>query len=212
MKYYLFILSVLFLNSCNNLSQEVKNMTSKDSINLSIQGSWIGDKKTPIWDIRPDSIFYYSENRSYYYFIHGNDMIVLYKSGPYKLENIRVTNDTLFFKIDALNAMLFKSTNTKSLKIKENHLVDEISHNNSKHKILGKWGYQHKEGIFSWVFTKDSIYYTQLNKWYFYVQHDNNVIVLSDNDPTVMKDIAVKSDTLFFTTKDNIIIKAHKIK
>jgi len=187
-------------------------MTSNDSLNLSIQGSWTGDKGASIWDIRHDSIFYYLENRSYYYFIHGNDMIVLYKSGPYKLENIRVTNDTLFFKIDALNAMVFKSVNTKPIKLKENHPVDEISHDNSKNKILGEWGYEHKEGVFSWVFTKDSIYYIQLNKRYFYVQHDNDIIVLTEEDPTIMKDIAVKSDTLSFKMHDNVLIKAHKIK
>ena len=42
-------------------------MTSKDSLNLSIQGTWTGYKGTPIWDIRPDSIFYYPETYNFVY-------------------------------------------------------------------------------------------------------------------------------------------------
>jgi hypothetical protein len=191
-------------------------MASKDSLALSIQGSWKGFKGEPIWDIRPDSIFYYSENRSYFYFVHNNDMIVLYKNGPYKFKNIRVTNDTLFFKTGDLNVIAFRSENINSIKLKDNyfknHLEGEMSHDNSKNKILGEWGYEHKKGVFSWLFTKDSIFYIQLNKRYFYVQHDNNVIVLTEENPTIMKDMAVKSDSLSFTTQDNVLIKAHKIK
>lgn len=191
-------------------------MTSKDSLILSIQGSWKGFKGEPIWDIRADSIFYYTENKSYYYFIHDSDMVVLYKNGPYKLKSIIATNDTLFFKIGDLNAKAFKSENRNSIKINDNyskyHSEDRTADDNTKNKILGKWGYKTNEGVFSWVFTKDSINYIQLDRRYFYVQHDNSVIVLSEGNPTIMKDMAVKSDTLSFTTQNNVLIKAYKIK
>lgn len=216
MKYCIFILTLLFLYSCNDQIVSIKNMTSKDSLILSIQGSWKGFKGEPIWDIRPDSIFYYSENKSYYYFIHDNDIVVLYKNGPYRLKNITVTNDTFFFKIGDLNAKAFKSENRNSIKINDNysknHSEDEVSHDNTKNKILGKWGYETNEGVFSWDFTKDSINYIQSHKRYLYVQHDNSVIVLREENPTIMKDVALKSDTLFFITQDNVLIKAHKIK
>lgn len=86
MKYCLLILTTLYLTSCNGNDQieNAKDMPSKNSFILSLQGNWNGFKGEPIWDIRPDSIFYYSENKSYYYFIHNNEMIVLYKNGPYK--------------------------------------------------------------------------------------------------------------------------------
>lgn len=216
MKYFVFILSALTLNSCNHQSERIKNLTSKDSLILSIQGSWKGFKGVLIWNIRPDSIFYYSENRSYYYFVHNNDIIVLYKYGPYKLKNIRVRNDTIFFKTGDLNAIAFRSEDTDPIKTKKdyfkNQLEDETHTDSIKNKILGKWGYEYKEGLFSWVFTKDSVFYTQLNKRYFYLQHDNNIVVLSDENPSIMKDISVKYDTLSFKTPDNVIIKAHKIK
>lgn len=215
MKYCLFILCILFLNSCNNQIESIKNATSTDSLNLSVQGSWKGYKGEPIWDIGPDSIFYYSENRSYYYFIHHNSMIVLYKNGPFEFKNIKVSDDTLFFKTGDMNAIAFKSKNKNSHKFKEgdlkNHLEDEIDNENIKKKILGEWGYEYKEGVFTWVFTKDSIFYTQLNKRYFYVQHGNNIIVLTEEKPIIMKDVTLKSDTFSFTTQDSIPVKAHRI-
>ena len=64
---------------------------------------------------------------------------------------------------------------------------------------------------FTWVFTKDSIFYTQLNKRYFYVHHDNNIIVLTEENPTIMKNVVLKSDTLSFTTQDSVTVKAHRI-
>lgn len=216
MKFCFFSLYILFLNSCNNQVESVKNMSHTDSLNLSIQGSWKGDTGGLVWDIGPDSIFYYSENKSYYYFIHKDDMIVLYKNGPYKFKNIRVKKDSLFFTTQNMNIIAIKSENTNSFRFKsdyfENDSEDETSNNTTKNKILGKWGYEYDKGVFSWVFTKDSIFYIQLNKQYFYVQHDNDIIVLTEENPTIMKDIAVKSDTLSFTAEDNVLIKAHKIK
>ena len=191
-------------------------MTSKDSLILSIQGSWKGFKGEQIWYIQTDSIFYYSENKNYYYFIHDNDMFVLYKNGPYRIKNIGVTNDTLFFKIGDLNAKAFKSEIRSPIKINDNysknHPEDEIAHDSTQNKILGEWGYETNEGVFSWIFAKDSINYIQLDKRYFYVKHDNSVIVLTEKNPTIMKDMVIKSDTLFFTTQDNVLVKAHKIR
>ncbi len=60
-------------------------MSSSDSFAFALQGTW-GGHDNPTWDIGIDSIFYYSENKSYYYFTHGRDMIVLYKNGPYSLK------------------------------------------------------------------------------------------------------------------------------
>lgn len=215
MKYIFLILSLFFLTSCNDQIRSEKNITSKDSLILSIQGSWKGFKGEPIWDIRPDSIFYYSENKSYYYFINENDMVVLYKNGPYTLKSINVISDTLFFTIGDINGKVFKSRNISPAKINggysDFHSENRIGEGDLKNKILGRWEYKTNEGFFSWTFTKDSIKYIQLNKQYFYVQHDNDIIVLTEQNPVIMKAVSVKSDTLFFTTQDNVLIKAHKI-
>ncbi len=212
MKYWLIIFYILFLNSCNNPIERIENTTSTGSLNLSIQGTWKGFKGEPIWNIGSDSIFYYSENRSYYYFIHNDGMIVLYKNGPYEFKNIRISKDTLFFKTGNLNAVAFKSENKYKGKSFTNHLANNIYSDDIKNNILGKWGYEHKEGVFTWVFTKDSIFYTQLNKRYFYALHDNNIIVLTEEKPEIMKNVTIKYDTLFFMTQDSVHIKAHKIK
>ena len=151
MKYSLLILCILCLNSCNDHIDRMKYMTSKDSLISSIQGSWKGYKDVPIWDIGPDSIFYYSENKSYYYFIHNNDMIVLYKKGPFKFKSIRVSEDTFFFKTGDLNANAFRCENKNPNKFRavdlNNYLTDEVSNKEIKNKIEGEWGYEYKDEL-----------------------------------------------------------------
>jgi hypothetical protein len=109
MKCCFFIFYIFFLNCCNNPIESIEKTASTDNLNLLIQGSWKGYSGESIWDIGADSIFYHSENRSYYYFIHNDGMIVLYKNGPFEFKNIRISGDTLFLKTGNLNAIAFKS-------------------------------------------------------------------------------------------------------
>ncbi len=201
--------------SCNSPIKNKKYFTTQDSLTFAIQGVWEGDENAPVWDIRHDSIFYYSENKSYYYFIHGNDMVVLYKNGPYIFKNIRIANDTFFFRTEGMNVISFRSKIINSPKKitgdSKEKLSDGRSSDKIKNSILGKWGYQYAEGVFSWTLTKDSIYYLQSRKTYYYKLIENNVVIIIDEDPIIMKDIIIRSDTMFFTTQDSIFIKAHKI-
>jgi len=213
MRQLFFFLSISFLFSCNSQLKTEKHVTSVNSLSLAIQGDW-GGFDGPTWAFGPDSVFYYSENKSYYYFIHHNDAIVLYKNGPFKLKNIRILNDTLFCGVDGINVKFFRQKNNKSSKQNSDYgKKHEISTDTTelKKSILGEWGYKYSKGIFSWRFTTDSINYIQMNKTFFYKQIENNIIVLTDEEPALMKDIIIKGDTMYFTAQDSILIKAHKI-
>ena len=94
-----FFLALFFFLSCQQNSIRKGNELGKLPNTLSsIRGTWGGETGTPVWLIKDDSIYYYSENRSYYYFVHENDLIVLYKEGPFMLKNIHSVYDTLFFE------------------------------------------------------------------------------------------------------------------
>jgi hypothetical protein len=215
-KYCFFALSIFFFISCNNRQKSQKYVSSSDSLALAIQGIWGGDE--PTFDIGIDSIFYYSEKKSYYYFIHGNDMIVLYKNGPYSLKNIQIEKDTFFCeRHNQLKLQMYRFKNNKPIKqnygYSKNEIQHEISYNIAEVKkgILGEWGYKHSKGVFSWIITEDSIEYIQKNKKFYFQQNNNNIIVLTDEEPVIMKDVLIKGDTMYFTTQDSILIKAHKM-
>ena len=92
---------MLIFSSCvddktKNHEKTVLNDTH-DSLRTTIMGSW-GDREGNLgWKITKDSMYYYNEKKSYYYFIHDKDMRVLYKDGPFMLGSINVLKDTLFF-------------------------------------------------------------------------------------------------------------------
>ena len=93
----------MLFSACKNNSatKEPTVTTTRDSLVSTILGKWGGEEGKPVWEIKKDSIYYYNQNKSYYYLIHDKDMIVLYKEGPYMLHNIHTVNDTLFFDINS---------------------------------------------------------------------------------------------------------------
>jgi hypothetical protein len=214
MKNYLLSFSTVCLLSCNNQIKEIKRSNTQGKLYALTQGSW-GNDGVPILDFQPDSLFYYSENKSYYYFVHNDKLIVLYKNGPYSIENIKLLNDTLFAEIGGIDAAMVKTKSTRSNNSETKGLTTTSymgSNDNLPKNILGKWAYKYEKGFFSWEFIKDSIYYITLNKKYFCKSHDKDIIILSEKGPTIMKNIEVKNDTMFFTTEDNIFIKSYKLK
>ncbi len=125
--------------------------------------------------------------------------------------------DTIFCKIhDELNLQIFRTKNYKPLKQNYRYPKNELRRISNdiievEKSMSGEWGYQHSKGLFSWIFTKDSIEYIHWNKKFYYQRNDNNVIVLTDEEPVIMKNVLIKEDTIYFTTEDSIFIKAHKI-
>lgn len=102
------LLGVCIIVACNNNTdkrgKEI-SITTNDSLISTILGKW-GEVGNPVWKIDKDSIYYFNENKSYYYLVHDGDMIVLYKSGPYSLNKIHSLNDTLFFKINDVGGFI----------------------------------------------------------------------------------------------------------
>lgn len=94
------ILCILFLASCNgepsnNLTKQVTNV---DSLKNTLVGLWGGlGENSPVWEIKIDSIYYYSENKSYPYKILDKDMVIERQESKGVLRNISVAEDTLTF-------------------------------------------------------------------------------------------------------------------
>ena len=102
MKNFKIVIFVLFISCNQNKTETVKSALSgntNDSLTSALMGKWGTFDGEPIWEIKKDSLYYFSEKKSYYYLIHNKDIIVLYKEGPFMLSNIHFSKDTLFFKI-----------------------------------------------------------------------------------------------------------------
>ena len=76
--------------------------------------------------------------------------------------------------------------------------------------IAGKWG--DRNGNPGWLITKDSLYYFNEKKSYYYLIHDKDMIVLYKEGPFMMGNVHVLRDTLFFTIPNGGTIKAFKIR
>lgn len=97
-----FIICLLIIAACQH--KEVANNKNNriDSLKKTLIGNWGGfDEDDPIWKITYDSIYAYSENKSYPYSIIETDLVInMNKSYP-KLKHISVNKDTLFFYLPA---------------------------------------------------------------------------------------------------------------
>lgn len=79
-----------------------KDVQSNIIIENNLIGKWGGlDEKTPVWDIRKDSIYYFQHLKVYSYEIINKNMIINFGNSSTVLKNIHVKKDTLFFVDDA---------------------------------------------------------------------------------------------------------------
>ncbi len=76
-------------------------------------------------------------------------------------------------------------------------------------RIVGKWGGENSHPV--WEITKDSMYYFNEKKSYYYLIHKKDMIVLYKEGPFMLGDIHVLKDTLFFET-DAGITKAFRVR
>lgn len=102
MKYIFFSTLLIFFLSCNNQdSAPTQKNLLNDSLKNSLLGKWGGlGENEPVWEIKKDSIYYYEEGKSYYYFILRGDFIIKRLNSSVALKNIHVYKDTLFFLDD----------------------------------------------------------------------------------------------------------------
>lgn len=92
------IVFFLFISCNQRKNNSTTNLSNpKDSLVMTLLGKWGGRTGKPVFEIKKDSIHYFNEQKSYYYMIHGDDMIVLYKEVPYLLKDIHIIEDTIFF-------------------------------------------------------------------------------------------------------------------
>lgn len=81
---------------CNN--PNAKLSSNNDNLGEKIIGLWGGlEENEPVWKITPDSIYYFSEQKSYSYKLYRDSLEVNYKEGPFYLWNLSVIQDTLIF-------------------------------------------------------------------------------------------------------------------
>ena len=108
-KVVLILLIISCNRSVNRSPQQDLSTSTRDSLISTLVGKWGTDEGKPIWEIKKDSLYYFSEKKSYYYLLHNKDLVVLYKEAPFILTDAHVLNDTLFFKIhDSITVETFR--------------------------------------------------------------------------------------------------------
>jgi hypothetical protein len=97
MKKQFFIFLLLF-TACQQKKPAIIKISIEDSFRNSLIGKWGGlNESHPVWKISHDSVYYYSQNKSYPYSIAGNDLIIDEGLEQPLLKNVSVIKDTLFF-------------------------------------------------------------------------------------------------------------------
>ena len=92
------IIFLLITAGCQNKEPVKIEITKIDSIKKSLIGKWGGlGESTPVWKITYDSLYKYGENKSYSYIMSGNDLVVGTSEFQFKLKDISVNGDTLYF-------------------------------------------------------------------------------------------------------------------
>ena len=76
--------------------------------------------------------------------------------------------------------------------------------------IVGKWGGETGKPVLK--IEKDSIYYFNEKKSYYYLFHDKDMIVLYKEGPFMLGNIHTLNDTLFFEINHGNITKAFRIR
>lgn len=95
-----FLLTLIFA-ACDQ--QDSKNIPSKkmaadDSLKINLIGKWGGlGESTPVWNIMPDSIYYYDRSTAYPYKILNGDFIIYLPESKGVLRHVTVIKDTMSF-------------------------------------------------------------------------------------------------------------------
>lgn len=76
--------------------------------------------------------------------------------------------------------------------------------------LVGKWGGDTGKPV--WEIKKDSLYYFNEKRAYFYLFHDKDMIVLYKEGPYILGNIHTLNDTLFFEINPGNITKAFRIR
>ena len=76
-------------------------------------------------------------------------------------------------------------------------------------RIIGNWGGKN-EGSPIWLFSKDSIYYYQFQKSFKYEIINQDLFIEFNDNITVLKDISIIEDTLYFKDESNLKIEAYR--
>lgn len=93
-----FIICLVICVSCKNKKPQIIKVSKIDSIRSSLVGKWGGrDGRKPVWKITQDSIYYYSQDKSYPYTILENDFVIDMGESKFRMKDISVKDDTLFF-------------------------------------------------------------------------------------------------------------------
>lgn len=95
-----FLLTLIFIacNQQNTKNEPSKKMTMDDSLKTRLIGKWGGiGEDTPVWDIMPDSIYYYDRSTAYPYKILNGDFIIDLPVSKGILKHITVIKDTMSF-------------------------------------------------------------------------------------------------------------------
>lgn len=97
------VLLAALLISCNEPPKKAKILQpilKNDSLNIkdSLIGKWGAlNGKSPVWDIRKDSIYYFERSTAYPYKIINCDFVIYFTDHSAALRNIKVVRDTMFF-------------------------------------------------------------------------------------------------------------------
>jgi hypothetical protein len=76
-------------------------------------------------------------------------------------------------------------------------------------KIIGKWGGKNESSPV-WLFSEDSIYYYQFQKSFKYQIINQNLLIEFNGNITVLKDVSINEDTLYFKDEANLKIEAYR--
>jgi hypothetical protein len=102
--YFFIALIIIACNQNEIKNTTVKKLTADDSLKIELIGKWGGmGEDTPIWDIRPDSIYYYDRSTAYSYKILNSDFIIDLPESKGVLKHVSVIKDTMFFLDEQAN-------------------------------------------------------------------------------------------------------------
>ncbi|HKO79597.1 MAG TPA: hypothetical protein VJU78_04340 [Chitinophagaceae bacterium] len=96
--YFLVTLMFVACDQPDSKNTPSKTMTADDSLKINLIGKWGGlGESIPVWNIMPDSIYYYGRSAAYPYQILNGDFIIYLPESKGVLKHITVIKDTMSF-------------------------------------------------------------------------------------------------------------------
>lgn len=100
MKYVSFALLMMCSFGCIH-QQQTNNKNARkdhqDSLKALIAGFWGGLEGEAGTKFTADTMYYLKEKEAYYYMVHDNSLVVLYKEGPFLMKDICIQGDTMIY-------------------------------------------------------------------------------------------------------------------